>query len=349
MPQRPHRPVLRLKMDTEQADSGRYSYQCASPPRSRGESSQYSESKHFKTDCFISSIGRRALHTLKNSHYGRVVAVFNQSLYLELDGGWCCLTAKQLGAGPFNISTVLPGRLEAIELNTGVVVSQGLFVGNQLKVAMTKPRIWRAPVIDWSIETLQQGIAVLDSLSLCCAPKDGLSRLVWPRSLEVLSSPECRIAAPVFADVIFWLRQALGVEIGVPPPKGILKLLGLGPGLTPSGDDFLVGMFVALSLCHRRDLVSSVDYLIRPLLDYATGPISRLHILSAMDGESGERFHGMINALLAGDYNAIASQLDLISLIGHSSGWDALAGAVTVLREVIITQPLFKWSGHGIG
>jgi hypothetical protein len=137
---------------------------------------------------------------------------------------------------------------------------------------------------------------------------------------------------PVVASLMDWLRRMFGRDTRELPPGGITKLVGLGPGLTPSGDDFLAGMLVVLSLAGRFDLVAAVDQVIRPTLAEGTGPISRLHLAAALDGESSERFHAMVNAVLVGDRYALESQLVSISQVGHCSGWDTLAGAVMVLR-----------------
>ena len=285
-------------------------------------------------DCAVVAIGSVASNALTISSRGRVCASFRRSLYLELDGGWCCLVVDQLGGGPLNIVTTLTDRLDTISLNTRVfVVGQELFIGNQLQLARGKWKVWQAPVVNWSRETLFRGLKNLDSICSQRNPDRGLSGLIWPRSLGV--SPEAGMAQPVFDSLRLWLRQALYSGALVSPPKGIVKLLGLGPGLTPSGDDFLVGLFIALSLCGRKDLVSAVSEMIQPLMTTLTGPISRLHILAAIDGEGNESFHKMINAILIGDYTAISSQLNSISLIGHTSGWDALTGSVTVLREFV--------------
>ena len=279
------------------------------------------------------SIGTQAVRALSASSRGRVAAVFNRSLYLELDGGWCCLVEKQLGAGPANICVLLPGRMDMVTCNAAVnTVDQGFVIGNRLHVVTASACVWTAPMVEWSGETLIRGLAALDPLCLDRAPNAGLSRIVWPRLSAGPGSSESCTAMPVVASLADWLQRALGLDVRKFPPGDITKLVGLGPGLTPSGDDFLVGMLVALSLAGRFDLVAAVDQVIRPVLAEGTGPISRLHVVAALDGESSERLHAMINAVLVGDHNVLASRLVSISQVGHCSGWDTLAGAVTVLR-----------------
>jgi len=157
------------------------------------------------------------------------------------------------------------------------------------------------------------------------------------------------VAMPVVTSLAGWLQRVLDRDAPELPPGSITKLVGLGPGLTPSGDDFLVGMLVVLSLAGRFDLVAAVDQVIRPTLEEGTGPISRLHLGAALDGESSERLHAMVNAVLAGDHDVLESRLVLISQVGHSSGWDTLAGAVMVLRVLARTYRSMMAAGRDAG
>ena len=95
--------------------------------------------------------------------------------------------------------------------------------------------------------------------------------------------------------------------------------------------------------------MAAVDQVIRPTLEEGTGPISRLHLAAALDGESSERLHVMVNAVLAGDHDVLASRLVLISQVGHSSGWDTLAGAVMVLRVLARTYRSMMAAGRDAG
>jgi hypothetical protein len=89
---------------------------------------------------------------------------------------------------------------------------------------------------------------------------------------------------------------------------------GLGPGLTPSGDDALAGIFLATRLRgpeterHLVDLATRVD----------THEISRAFLTWAARGHSIEPVH----RLLAGDGSAAA---DLLA-VGHTSGADLALG-----------------------
>jgi Protein of unknown function (DUF2877) len=96
-------------------------------------------------------------------------------------------------------------------------------------------------------------------------------------------------------------------------------LIGCGPGLTPSGDDYLAGMLVAL----WRWLA--------PRLPGRTSAISAAHLAAAAAGEAHEALHAYLEPLFAGGA-AWEEPLQRLSRVGHGSGWDALAGAVAVAR-----------------
>ena len=114
-------------------------------------------------------------------------------------------------------------------------------------------------------------------------------------------------------------------------PRGALaparSLLGFGTGLTPSGDDL-----VGAALFGRR-LIAPGDRRWRNLAQVLTREIrKRSHAVSAAlfaDLSAGRSFaplHEMADALAAGDGAAAVSAARALVRIGHSSGWDMLAG-----------------------
>jgi hypothetical protein len=102
------------------------------------------------------------------------------------------------------------------------------------------------------------------------------------------------------------------------------QLIGLGPGLTPSGDDYLGGMLVALRVAGRAMQAEGLWRWLEPRLESRTSAISAAHLAAAAAGEAHEALH----RVLAGSLD-----LDALDAVGHTSGWDALAGALAVLES----------------
>ena len=112
------------------------------------------------------------------------------------------------------------------------------------------------------------------------------------------------------------------------------SLIGLGPGLTPSGDDFVGGVLFAAwhlgvaypSLCPWDDepvraLVASWA----PL----TNRISHAYLEDFSCGQGPEPLHGLMEALLTrGLPSETMAHVQRVVRIGQSSGWDMLTGAL---------------------
>ena len=104
------------------------------------------------------------------------------------------------------------------------------------------------------------------------------------------------------------------------------RLLGLGPGLTPSGDDFVGALLFA-----RRLLGMDAHWAVatRRLTDIAQ---TRTHAIAAAlfadlaEGGTFGALHRLVECLAARD--PVLPPARELTAIGHSSGWDMLAGLV---------------------
>ena len=70
----------------------------------------------------------------------------------------------------------------------------------------------------------------------------------------------------------------------------------------------------------------------------ATSPISAAFLRAAAEGLGCEALHAAIAAILEGQADAVADRVEALGRIGHTSGWDALAGAMLVLQAFGSTQ-----------
>ena len=114
------------------------------------------------------------------------------------------------------------------------------------------------------------------------------------------------------------------------PPEKAEVLIGLGPGLTPSGDDFIGGAMVALRALGWGALADRLAEWALPLAEKRTGRISRAHLACAAEGEGAEALHEAIRAMGSSEEfsdGKLSGCVDALDAIGHTSGWDALAGA----------------------
>ena len=233
---------------------------------------------------------------------GDVCALFRRSFYLRFPGErYACVGDPALGRGPLNAlvpQLTLPR------------------VGERIALSVAGATLWRpAPIT-------AAGPAAIDALQRAAAqrvPEEGLGCLILGKHNAVAIH-----AQPALEALQGWL-------VGNALEQDAEQLIGLGPGLTPSGDDYLGGMLVALRLCARPAQAQSLWRWLEPRLAGRTSAISAAHLAAAAEGEAHEALHECLRTLLANG-RPWDEVLDALDGVGHCSGWDALAGALAVLR-----------------
>lgn len=106
--------------------------------------------------------------------------------------------------------------------------------------------------------------------------------------------------------------------------KGAATLAGLGTGLTPAGDDFLVGLMLYTWLAHPTP--GPVCRAIFEAAANRTTMLSRSFLSSASAGDCAEPWHDLFQALDSGSDVSLGSAVNRIASTGGTSGGDALAG-----------------------
>lgn len=114
-------------------------------------------------------------------------------------------------------------------------------------------------------------------------------------------------------------------------------LLGLGPGLTPSGDDLVGGAFFARALLARAGAVDAAAWCgaaeaVRAAAARLTHPIGAALLGDLLAGEGWAPLHDLAAALAADDGSGALDAARRLTRLGHSSGWDLLAGFVAGAR-----------------
>lgn len=106
------------------------------------------------------------------------------------------------------------------------------------------------------------------------------------------------------------------------------KLAGLGVGLTPSGDDYLMGAMYAAWILHPADAARAFAQGIANIAAPRTTSLSAAWLRAAGRGEAGILWHQLFGALVVEDNTQIQETFNKILAVGETSGADALAGFV---------------------
>ncbi|MFS0554702.1 DUF2877 domain-containing protein [Brevibacillus sp. 179-C9.3 HS] len=113
-----------------------------------------------------------------------------------------------------------------------------------------------------------------------------------------------------------------------------ISLIGLGPGLTPSGDDFLVGLCSVYKLQNISCSLSCpfFDEIVRSSETF-TNEISAITLKKAASGQVRESLQNLLSCMVAGSLEELVPALDKIVGIGSSSGTDILLGILCGLER----------------
>jgi len=108
------------------------------------------------------------------------------------------------------------------------------------------------------------------------------------------------------------------------------KLAGLGIGLTPAGDDFILGAILAAWIIHPREIASVVAKDVANTAAPLTTSLSAAWLRSVGRGEAGILWHDFFSALITNDVFDIQLKMTKLLSVGETSGADAMSGFLGV-------------------
>lgn len=262
--------------------------------------------------------------------HGRVHSVFERAVnVLEGDGGLFTLAARGLDNAPDTVVVDVDHFDGGVAAGDAVLAAGGrLWCESGLCVVFDATRPWDCVLpaypdatgrlranLDWCMQRLDEHRgAASERLSTFDAA-----------ALQLLAQRSER------------LEQALARRNVALAALHARSMLGLGPGLTPSGDDVLVGLFAVLHLpgspCERW-LGGGA-----PVLQgarRATTAISLAALQCAAQGRVRESLAELLVQLLDGQGPALEAALDRVLRIGSHSGADMVSGIACGLRLNLI-------------
>ena len=182
-----------------------------------------------------------------------------------------------------------------------------------------------------------------------CLPEGKLNEKIIEQSWSVLQGISQRLPQDIFIQHLYkklWRSidelltlMANGCSL-FQLKEAIKNLIGLGVGLTPSGDDFLAGLLISLRLPDSpfRHWLKAIQTELVTLLSH-THSISAAFITDASMGEVNQLVQQFINVLYSKIDNQISTISNLASL-GHSSGYDILSGLLAGLPHLSTRRTL---------
>jgi hypothetical protein len=159
--------------------------------------------------------------------------------------------------------------------------------------------------------------------------------------LSCTGSPGGFVAMPGSQAVTMAIRGAIAQRRSDQMLAAARRIIGLGPGLTPSGDDFLVGCLRGLWLIApdqtwEQDLLRHLRTALLPSLDDWTTRVGAEFIRGALNGEFAEVLDQAAMALISPIHmHTVVSAIGQLLAQGETSGTDTTHGLLTCLDALL--------------
>ena len=282
--------------------------------------------------------------------FGKILAHLPGTIYLKTDGGdlfWVSTASLPMHRRCLQISCLPPSHL----LRPGQGFQRrdsDLCIGNSFSIDLSSYAEWTPapafPKKPRSLAGVRQCCRRLNGFLTCLDSPEGLGR-VLPLIFapaggeEALSLPSASISGQMLRPLVAILRACRRRDLNAILKEG-REMVGLGPGLTPSGDDFLGGLLFSIFSLESAypgifpwNQEAVMDFIGRA--KSRTHPISHAFLGDFASGHAPAPWHELMNALIQEcSFEQALSAAGPCLRFGHSSGWDVLAGLLTGMLMV---------------
>jgi hypothetical protein len=252
---------------------------------------------------------------------GCVAEVYAQACLCALaNGGLMTLGTSKLGSLPCGVMIGAPRDFsfhQTLAAGAALAARGGVLRvgGAGLAVDLRQARPWRCCLADLRLD-------------LRSAPTRRAWRAAWRVLRRDGRQAGLRRIAGATMDALSLATRRYDGESAYGAMRG---LVGLGEGLTPSGDDYLVGYFAGLWACAGQasaeaSFATALAGRLKTLSGW-TNPVSRLYLEAAAGGQVSERLYNVASCISAGrDQAAVSEAVGAALAVGHSSGASGVLG-----------------------
>jgi hypothetical protein len=214
-----------------------------------------------------------------------------------------------------------PGSLARVTAGT-------LTVGDRLAINLSPTALWSPPPIRLAldIQEIAERIVQVRARAAALAPTEGFGQLLNDPTTGLPDILLLRAGA-----LIDNLGTAIRAKRWDLVQASATGLSGLGPGLTPSGDDVLTGLALGI----RAGLGTLPEPLAEALhaaVEGRTTDLAVARVRHAVAGRADEAVHRLLTAMVSGPPDELDAAVRATIEYGHASGADTLVGIDRGLR-----------------
>jgi len=282
----------------------------------------------------VTSIGYAAWQTWSHNQPAHVIGVTSRGLFIRA-ADRVVFVSFETQRGPLTLT--LGRSIEELRaLNVGGAAAFAnnrlIFPATAITISASPNVVWQAPSpitspgpIDQQVRTVQQ----IANFVAARKPDCGFGPLLAPLLDLPFNNPLSAEQATVLS-ILRTVRQALRENDLLSAQKSIDSLLGRGSGLTPSGDDCVLGLLLMLNRWQANRDWSEFNRAVINTAYQKTTTLSANLIECATGGQADERLLNVVDGIATGK-PAVAECVECVLEWGNSSGIDALVGMVIAM------------------
>jgi hypothetical protein len=260
-----------------------------------------------------------------------VLAAFERSAYLDLAGRVVAVAADGVGRGPFAIVVRDQSAIQPVRVGDPVRLEGGMLWIGQHGVDVRAADAWDPALAAFGETPVEPREGALEDVIEALkagTPRESIVPLLDP--VPVGSRGTARPLLDSLRDGLEAIGAFLTGRIdAVGVSRAIVSTVaGRGPGLTPSGDDLLVGIMHAMTVWPARVPQTGCREGTRLFAEAAlphTTRISAAYLEAAACGQATEPWHDLVRSLKQSRAARCGTVRRLLH-VGETSGADALTG-----------------------
>lgn len=252
---------------------------------------------------------------------------FTSAVNFCSDDSFVFVVNKEVGSGPLNIVVqgVTVDSISSLEVGSDSFYLNGdKFYFDELKIYDSKLQI-----SNFIEKKFKHNLRFFESTLIEFSPPKSLAFLLdesrkneFRSSFEIEYIKRCQNAVQLFLSVDFL--------------SGIKMLKGLGPGFTPSGDDFISGVLIALNLQSMINSFDNSNVIEQIYKAVESGNhFTTAFLKCAANGFLFEKFKQLIDSLPYADEDQIIQKTRSLFTIGETSGADQAVGFLVGIKRFI--------------
>ncbi|MCA9765330.1 MAG: DUF2877 domain-containing protein [Carnobacterium sp.] len=286
------------------------------------------------------SIDKQFKEKMRSKTVFTVHSVFERTINILIENDLFTLACDQIDSAPATLVIDIPDFNECqIKANTqGFLSLTTVEITGYLAINLTTASIWECQLIDFSLHHHHLG----KNISLAMQEITSKGNAKWLRkensTLTAFDKEMTRMLTERTTNLIESFQKNTNdtIEETIQCAK---KLIGLGQGLTPSGDDFLVGLLLAFSTSNTTFFNQEKwrEQIVKEAKSH-TNIISYSAIKYAASGQTRETIALFIETLDAKENDeqvklALANVMKIGSSSGTEMAWGILNGLTLLLKQ----------------